>query len=81
MQATIYQKPNPISPKVKDLLTKFNAMIELGFTKEQILENVVKDELFIIAMFFREKCLFTEGIVFDIKSEDLNFDYEEVENG
>jgi hypothetical protein len=53
-------------------------MLELGFSKDEILQNVLKDELFVIAMFYREKSIFTEGVN-PIKSEDLVFESVEVE--
>ena len=68
-----------VSPKVQGRLDMLERLLLCGASTNIIKEEFVKDELFIMLMYFREKNLFLE---MTDKPEyiDLLTDYEEVEN-
>ena len=67
-----------LSAEMTDLLSEFNRLVDLGCSTETIKQHFVKDELFLIAMYYRQNSIFSEDLNPSVKT--IEIEYKEVEN-
>lgn len=76
--ANIIQQRYRLSAEMTNLLTEFERLINCNCSTETIKQQFVKDELFLIAMYYRENSIFSEDLHPSVITEET--EYKEVEN-
>lgn len=64
-----------LSAEMTDILTEFDKLVNCGYSTETIKQHFVKDELFLIAMFYRQNSITSEDL-----TETETIGYMEVQN-
>lgn len=67
-----------LSPEMTDLLTEFDKLVNTGCSTETIKQHFVKDELFLIAMYYRQNSIFSEDLNPSVETVEIG--YKEVQN-